>query len=91
MAIENKFPSHNIPLVSNDFKNTYLGAIPTDRIIEYSLEEFKSETKVFAERQIASYQKKIDNLRALNHPEMKSEYIKRINRLILIERGEITE
>ena len=86
MAIESKFPNQYTPLISNDFED-----IPTDRIIEYHINEFKLEMRVFAERQIASYQKKIDNLHALNHPEMKSEYIKRINRLILLERGEITE
>ena len=91
MAIESKFPDHYISLVSEDFKNDYLGTIPTDRIIEYSLDEFRPEMRVFAKRQIASYQKKIDNLQALNHPEMKPEYIRRINKLILIERGEITE
>lgn len=91
MAIESKFPNHYTPLVSEDIKNDYLRTIPTDGIIEYSLDEFKPEMRVFAERQIASYQKKIDNLQALNHPEMKSEYIKRINKLILIERGDITE
>ena len=56
--------------------------------IEYSINEFKPEMRMFAERQIASYQKKVDNLQALNHPEMKPEYIKRINMLILIDRGE---
>ena len=89
MAIESKFANNHTPLVSEDISNDYLVVIPVDRIIEYSIDEFKPEMRLFAERQIASYQKKVDNLQALNHLEMKPEYIKRINMLILIERGEL--
>lgn len=91
MAIENKFPDQHTLFISRNSKGDYSKSIPTDRIIEYDLEEFKSERRVYAKRQISSYKKKIDILFALNHPEMRCEYIKRINRLILVERGEIIE
>jgi len=91
MAIRNDFSNHHDSFVSEVPEEGGLEYIPIDRIIEYSLEEFKSERRVYARRQIDSYQRKIDMLFALKHLEMKPMYIYRINKLIRYERGEITE
>jgi len=91
MAIRNDFSNHHGSFVSEVPKKECLVYIPIDQIIEYSLEEFKPERRVYAKRQIDSYQRKIDMLFALNHLEMKPMYIYRINKLIRYERGEITE
>ena len=89
MAIKNDFSNHHGSFVSEAPEGECSEYIPTDKIIEYSLEEFKPERRVYAKRQIDSYQRKIDMLFALNHLEMKPLYIYRINELIRYERGEI--
>jgi len=91
MAIKNDFSKHYGSFVSEAPEEECSEYIPIDKIIEYSLEEFKSERRVYARRQIDSYQRKIDMLFALKHLEMKPMYIYRINKLIRYERGEITE
>jgi len=90
MAIKNDFSNHHGSFVS-EAPEEYSVYIPIDKIIEYSLEEFKPERRVYAKKQIDSYQRKIDMLFALNHLEMRPMYIYRINKLIRYERGEITE
>ena len=91
MAIRNDFSNHHSSFVSEASERECSVYIPIDQIIEYSLEEFKPERRMYARRQIDSYQRKIDMLFALNHLEMKPMYIYRINKLIRYERGEITE
>ncbi len=91
MAIKNDFSNYHDFSISKASKKECSVYIPIDKIIEYSLEEFKPERRVYAKRQIDSYQRKIDMLFALNHLEMKPMYIYRINKLIRYERGEITE
>ncbi len=91
MAIKNEFSNHHDSIVSEASEEECSEYIPIDRIIEYSLEEFKPERRVYARRQIDSYQRKIDMLFALKHFEMKSMYIYLINKLIRYERGEIAE
>ncbi|GAH86923.1 unnamed protein product [marine sediment metagenome] len=91
MAIKNDFSNYHDFSISMASKKECSVYIPIVKIIEYSLEEFKPERRVYAKRQIDSYQRKIDMLFALNHLEMKPMYIYRINKLIRYERGEITE
>lgn len=91
MAIKNDFTNHHSSIVSEASEEEHLEYIPIERIIEYSLEEFKPERRVYAKRQIDSYQRKIDMLFALGHLEMKPMYIYRINKLIRYERGKISE
>jgi len=88
MAIEiDSKNQYNHP-ISEHLREEYSRYIPTDKIIKYSLEEFKPERRVYAQRQILIYQKKIDMLSVLGHLEMKPMYIYRINKLIRYERGE---
>lgn len=91
MAIKNDFSKYHGSFVSEASEVECSEYIPIDKIIEYSLEEFKPERRVYARRQIDSYQRKIDMLFALKRLEMKPIYIYQINRLIRYERGEITE
>jgi len=91
MAIKNDFSNHHGSFPLKSPKEGGSAYIPIDKIIDYSLEEFKPERRPYAQRQIHSYQRKIDMLFALKHLEMKPIYIYRINKLIRYERGEITE
>ena len=91
MAIKNDFSNHHDSFVSEASKKECSEYIPIDKVIEYSLEEFKPERRVYTKRQIDTYQRKIDMLFALNHLEMRPVYIYRINKLIRYERGDITE
>ena len=75
--------------VSNGFKEDYSIDINTDKINEYDIEESNPNICIYAKKKIYSYQIKIDKTQDLNHPELKPEYIKQINILILRERGEI--